>query len=127
MNKIRNSVFLMSLFFIGSSFADSFVWNKTNSDAYTNGCVAGILDPTKRDFMKRAVENGNPNAVFPEEKIKPSITEFCSCITKRASKTFEFKQLVKDPDLIQPLMTEALTGGRCKPTGMLGKIMGNKK
>ncbi len=127
MNKIRNSVFLVSLFIIGSSFADSFIWNNENSNAHIKGCVAGILDPAERDFLKRAIENGHPDALFPEEKIKPSTTEFCTCITKMASETFEFKQLVKDPGLIQPLMTEALTGGRCKPTGMLGKIMGNKK
>ena len=126
MNKIRNSVFLMSLFFIGNSFADSFVWNKNNSDEYIKGCVAGILDPAKRDFLKRAIENGHPDALFPEEKIKPSITEFCSCITKRASESLEFKKLIKDPGLVQPLMTEAMTGWRCKPTGILGKMMGSK-
>jgi len=124
MNKIRNSVILMSLFSIGNSFADSFVWNETTSDAYMKGCVASMLDPIKKEYMERVIENGNPNALFPEEIIKPSITEFCSCITKRASESLEFKKLVKDPDLIKPLVAEAMTGGRCKPTGILGKING---
>ena len=121
MNNIRNSILLISLLFIESTFADAFVWNKTTSDAYTSGCVAGILDPAKKAFMKRAVENSKPNAVFPEEKFKPSITEFCSCITNRVSESIDFKKVIDDPSLANPIMTEAMTSGRCKPTGILGK------
>jgi len=124
MNKIIISVFLMSLFFIGSSYANSFGWNKKFYDGYIKGCTDGMLDSVKKEFIAMEIDNGNPNAIFPEDELKPSITEYCSCITKRASVSIERKKLQKDPKLLKPIASEALAGGRCKPTGAFGKLYG---
>jgi len=124
MNKIIISVFLMSLFLIESSYANSFGWDNKIYDGYIKGCTAGMLDNEKKDFIAIEIDNGNPNAIFPEDEFKLSITEFCSCVAKRASESIEFKKLQKDPDLIKPIMSEAVAGGRCKPTGALGKSYG---
>ena len=94
---------------------------KTNTDQSVKGCVAGILEPAKRDFRTRAIERGNPNALFPEDKAIPPITELCSCIIQKASESLEYSALANDPLLIQPLISEAMSGGRCNPIEILGK------
>ena len=124
MNKIIISVFLMSLFFIGSSYANSFGWNKKFYDGYIEGCTDAMLNLVKKELIAMEIDNGNPNAIFPEDELKPPITEFCSCTTKRASESIEFKKLKKDPNLIKPIMSEAWAGGRCKPTGAYGNLYG---
>jgi hypothetical protein len=124
MNKINISAGLISLFFIGSVFADSFGWNETNSDVFIKECVVGLLEPAKKDFKMRVIDKGYPDAIFPEAKMKPSITELCTCLTQRASESLEYKEVINDSSLIQPLISEAMSGGRCKPTGVLGKMVG---
>ena len=111
------ALFLMSLFFIGCSNANSFGWDKKGVDEYIKGCTYGMLDDVKKDFIAREIDYGNPNPIFPEDEFKSPITEFCSCIAKRASVSIEIKKLQKDPNLIKPIVSEAMAGGRCKPTG----------
>ena len=118
------ALFLMSLFFIGCSNANSFGWNKKILDGFIKGCSAGVLDDAKKDFIAREIDSGNPNPIFPEDEFKSLITEFCSCIAKRASVSIEFKKLSKDPNLLKPIMSEAWAGGRCKPTGAHGEMYG---
>lgn len=87
------------------------------------GCIHGFMEPTRRDFRKIAVQRGNPNAVFPEEKIKPSVTTLCSCIIKRAAENRSTLYISQHPEYIKQLVSEALSGGQCEPTGFLGELV----
>jgi len=90
----------------------------------TDDCVSGILEPAKNGFQARATKDGKTDAVFPEEKIKPSIVDLCSCITEKASITWDYQYFIWQPELAKKLVSEAMGGGECKPSGMLGKSLG---
>lgn len=120
-------IFISNVLSLGQVAADELGWDEGIKKIMTDGCVLGILDPAKRDFQERARQKGNANAVFPEEKIKPSIVELCACITRRASVSWSYQKFVEQPHLAQQLVSEAMSGGECKPTGMLGKSMGQQK
>jgi len=123
--KKRLTVFMvLSTFIVGNSNAVVPDWNYDTKKEMTDGCVAGILDPVKRGFQAKANKEGNPDVVFPEDKIKPSIVDLCECITEKASISWGYQYFIWQPELAKQLVSEAMGGGECKPTGMLGKSMG---
>lgn len=115
---------VLSIFFVGNTSATTPDWIDATKKEMTDGCVSGILDPAKRGFEARAKKEGKTDAIFPEDKIKPSIVDLCECIVQRASISWGYKYFVWQPELAQKLVSEAMKGGECKPTGMLGKSMG---
>ena len=115
---------MISAIVVGNINAETIDWNDSMKKKMTDGCVSGILEPAKRDFQERANQKGNADAVFPEDKIKQSVVDLCACITQRASTSWSYQQFIQQPELVQRLVSEAVTGGECKRTGMLGKSMG---
>ena len=103
--------------------ADMNGWDEMRLETMTAGCVAGIVEVVKRDFKARVSEKGHPDAVFPEVQLKPSVVKMCSCITRTASENWAFDEFTQNPSPGQRLVTEVMSGGRCRPTGTLGKMM----
>jgi hypothetical protein len=114
---------LISVLSFGQIAAKELGWTDDVRKTMTNGCVLGLLNPAKRDFQARADQSGAPNAVFPEEKVRPSLVALCACITERAAESWSYQQFLGQPHLADQLIEEALSGGRCKPTGMLGQAL----
>jgi len=118
------ALIVLSAFVVGNINAEAPDWNYDNKKEMADDCVLGILEPAKRGFQARADKEGNPDAVFPEEKIKPPIVDLCECIVQRASITWGYQYFIWQPELVQQLVSEAMKGGECKPTGILGKSLG---
>lgn len=115
---------VLSAFVIGNINAETPDWNNDNKKEMTDNCVLGILDPAKSAFQARADKEGKTDAVFPEDKIKPSVVDLCECIVQKASISWGYQYFIWQPELAQQLVSEAMKGGECKPTGVLGKSMG---
>jgi len=118
------AMIVLSAFVVGNINAEAPDWNYDIKKEMTDDCVLGILEPAKSGFLVRANKEGNTDAVFPEEKIKPSIADFCECIIQKASISWGYQYFIWQPELAQQLVSEAMKGGECKPTGMLGKSLG---
>lgn len=126
--KIQASLFMVSsILSVGQVTANELGWTDDIKKQMTDGCVLGILKPAKRDFQARAAQRGDPNAVFPVETVRPSIAALCACITERVAVSWSYQQFLGQPHLADQLITEALSGGQCKPTGMLGKALGSSQ
>jgi len=122
--KIHAPLFmLISILSFGQVTANELGWTDDIKRQMTDGCVLGLLNPAKRDFQARAAQRGAPNAVFPEEKVRSSLVALCACITERAADSWSYQQFLGQPHLADQLIEEALTGGKCKPTGMLGQAL----
>lgn len=124
MRKQLLAFIVLSTFVAGNSNAEAPDWNYNTKKEMTDNCVLGILEPAKSGFQARANKEGNTDAVFPEEKIKPSIVDFCECITQKASISWGYQYYIWQPELAQQLVSEAMKGGECKPTGTFGKSLG---
>jgi hypothetical protein len=101
-------------------------WTAENMITMTDSCVSDILEPLRQGFEQKVVQKGNTSKEFPEEKLKPSITDFCACITFRAANAHDYQKVINDPGIVQAYATEAIKGGECKPSGLLGEIMHGK-
>ena len=101
-------------------------WTAENMMKMTDSCVSDILQPLRQGFQQKVVQKGNTSTEFPEEKLKPSITDFCACITFRAANAHDYQKVIGDPGITQAYATEAVKGGECKPSGLLGEIMHGK-
>lgn len=48
----------------------------------------------------------------------------CSCLSLRIAETWDYAEyMLHAQEYSQPLIQEALAGGRCKPEGILGEIL----
>lgn len=101
-------------------------WTAGNILNMTDSCVASILDPVRQGYKQKMQSQGKDASLFPEDLFKPSISDLCACITFRAADTYNYQQVVADPELTQSFMTEAIKGGQCKPTGLLGNVIKTK-
>ncbi len=101
-------------------------WTAENMMQMTDSCVSDIMDPLRQGFQQKVLQKGNTTTEFPEEKLKPSITDFCACITFRAANAHDYQKVMSDPGIAQAYATEAVKGGECKPSGLLGEIMHGK-
>jgi hypothetical protein len=100
-------------------------WTEPELEAFTAGCVAAILDPAKTSYAARAVERGNSNPKpFPEKEVVESLGPMCKCLSGRVSETWSLEEMQRlGPSSYQPLIAEAMSGGRCKPGGLLGQFL----
>lgn len=100
-------------------------WSDAQVTQFTEGCIAGILVPARRDYAARAAAAGDASSrPFPEEALRASIAPMCSCIALRIANTWAFAEFSANPrELSKPLIEESLAGGQCKPGGMLGDIL----
>jgi len=100
-------------------------WTQPELAAFTAGCVVAILAPAKTSYAARAVERGNSNPKpFPEKELVESLEPMCKCLSGRVSETWSLEEMQRlGPSSYQPLIEEAMSGGRCKPGGLLGQVM----
>lgn len=116
--------FFIGMLISGVAIADEDGWNDALKKHMAKGCVAGIVTPAKRDFNARARQSGDETAVFPEGRIKSSASDLCACIIQRSSHKWSYQQIQRQPQLMNKLISEAMAGGECRPSGILGKLMG---
>jgi hypothetical protein len=98
-------------------------WSEAELSAFASGCVMAIMIPAKKDFEARAAQAGKP-AAFPEEALRKSVEPMCSCLGRRIAESWSFAEFSKNSQaLAERFVTEAMTGGRCKPEGLLGDVL----
>jgi hypothetical protein len=104
-------------------------WNRKQIKVFAYACTDGLLEPTVRDYMAAAAADGvsNPKP-FPEQAFRDSAFPMCLCISQRVAETWTLAELEnKALQRSKGMVNEALNGGRCKPEGMLGDILKQRK
>ncbi len=100
-------------------------WSASQIDASTATCTSAIIEPAKRDYAAATARAGNANPKpFPEDDIRGSIVPMCHCLIVRAAQTWSLADFSTDTSAkTAPFIEEAMNGGRCKPEGVLGKML----
>ena len=100
-------------------------WSGAQIATESTSCTLAIIEPAKRDYAAAAARAGDANPKpFPEEDIRGSVVPMCHCLILRAAETFPLADFKADTSArMDPLMQEAMSGGRCKPEGVLGKML----
>jgi uncharacterized protein DUF4124 len=98
------------------------------SEAADPGVVASAQKACLDDIMKNAktywdksVQEGTLVAEFPEGEFRESGGSLCACLAQRAKANVspaEFKSATNR--IMSKYMKEAIEGGECKPTGIVG-------
>jgi hypothetical protein len=134
--KIPGAVLAMVLFCAAATAADKPAapkmkegWDRKQVKVFAYACTDGLLEPSVRDYNAAAKASGVPMPKpFPEQKFRDSAFPMCLCIAQRVAETWTLAEM--GDNLLrhsQPMVEEALQGGRCKPDGLLGDILRKKK
>jgi len=129
MSKRVTAVLAVSItLFCSVTNADS-TWPNEERAAFVAGCATGVIVPAKRDYAAAAKRAGNANPKpFPEDKLRASIEPMCACLADRMAQSgLGFLDVMKNQESIQPMIKEAMAGGRCKPGGLLGQMISKKR
>lgn len=98
-------------------------WGPMSLTMASAGCTQGMMASIKDGYYagaKRAgVDHPRP---FPEEKIADSVSEMCGCVIVRVASIIPFDDLSQHADEFGNIMQEAILGGSCAPTGLLGEF-----
>jgi len=100
-------------------------WNDDDFKAFTGSCTDAIVNPAMQAYQDRVTASGRTDAKpFPEQELRDSVAPMCECITNRLAETWTLRE-VADTTLekAKPYVEEALSGGQCKPGGMLGAML----
>lgn len=100
-------------------------WSDQERSSFTGGCVLAIVTPARRDYYARASERGNKAPKpFPEQDVTASVEPMCSCIGLRIAQSVDLQELSLNMEAIaKPYIEEAMSGGQCKPGGLLGAML----
>jgi len=100
-------------------------WTELELKASTLGCTAAVVIPAKRDYAAAAQRAGNTSPKpFPDDEVTASASAMCACISRRIAETWNFVEYMADQDTkVRPLIGEAMSGGRCKPEGILAMAL----
>ncbi|HEU5136862.1 MAG TPA: hypothetical protein VFU13_17070 [Steroidobacteraceae bacterium] len=100
-------------------------WNEEQIETAAYSCTEGLLQPTLRDYKAAAAARGNTNPKpFPEQAFRESALPMCSCIVRRAAEIMTLAEFGNGANKkTDPLIQEAMEGGRCKPEGLLGDMI----
>jgi hypothetical protein len=89
---------------------------------FTAGCTMSILIPAKRDYAAAAAKAGDTNPTpFPEAQFRASVEPMCRCLGGRLAEASPAG--TPSEAQMRSVLHEAFTGGRCKPTGLLGQML----
>jgi hypothetical protein len=103
-------------------------WSQPQISEFVGGCVAAIMIPAKRTYEARDAQAGHTGKEFPEAEVRKSIEPMCTCVARRIAETWPFDEYIRNSGaLAQPLIMEALSGGRCKPEGIVGEALAHAK
>jgi hypothetical protein len=99
-------------------------WPDAQVAAFTEGCLSGIVDPARRDYTEATRSRGPAAKPFPEEQFRASVGPMCMCFANRLAEQGKIfrAEILSSPDT-RAVMDEALAGGRCKPGGLLGRML----
>lgn len=100
-------------------------WTPAEHAAFNEGCTLAILTPAQRDYAAAAQRAGNASPKpFPEAALRASIGPMCACIGNRIAERYTVNEMHQGGQvLIMPYAQDAMSGGACKPTGLLGDLM----
>ena len=100
-------------------------WDRKQVKVFAYACSDGLLAPAVRDYNAAALADGVPNhKPFPDQAFRDSAFPMCLCISERVAETWTMAEIGKNAlQSARPMIDEALSGGRCKPDGLLGDIL----
>ncbi|WP_143167554.1 hypothetical protein [Massilia sp. CF038] len=104
------------------------VWPDQERASFVANCSLAIIDPAKRDYAAAAERAKNPNPrPFPEAQLRESVEPMCGCLADRLAESnpshLDESKIKVDA---MPMIQEAMSGGRCKPGGLLGKALNQR-
>jgi hypothetical protein len=104
-------------------------WDRKQVKVFAYACTDGLLEPAVRDYNAAALADGvTIHKPFPEQAFRDSAFPMCLCISERVAETWTVAEMGKQGlQRSRPMIDEALNGGRCKPSGLLGDILKNRK
>jgi len=100
-------------------------WTEPELKAFAAGCTNAMLIPAKQDYAAATEKDKNPSPKpFPEVELLKSVEPMCACIARRVAEIRSLDELqMQGLGFAQPFVKEALSGGRCKPEGLLGRMI----
>jgi hypothetical protein len=104
-------------------------WDRKQIKVFAYACTDGLLEPAVREYKAAALADGvTLYKPFPEKEFRDSAFPMCLCISQRVAETWSMKEMdTHVKERTRPMIDEALSGGRCKPDGMLGDILKKQK
>jgi len=104
-------------------------WDRKQINEFANACSDSLLNQAVVDYNKAARADGvTLHKPFPKEAFRASAQPMCLCVSLRAAETWSLKEMEKGGlARTRPMIDEALSGGRCKPDGLLGEIARKQK
>ena len=104
-------------------------WNRKQVKVFAYACTDGLLEPAARDYHAAALRDGvTMHKPFPEQAFRDSAFPMCLCIAERVAETWTLAEVeTQGLKRTQPMIDAALNGGRCKPDGLLGDILKQRK
>ncbi len=102
-------------------------WEVEQVRAMQDDCARGALDNARRAFNDYLSKAGRTGIAFPEAEFKGSIDGFCGCIVRRVTTSFTFADFRKNaPGIAQKYVVDAMSGGECRPGGIMGDVLDGK-
>jgi hypothetical protein len=104
-------------------------WDRKQIKVFAYACGDALFDHASRDYLAAARKDGvNDPKPFPEKEFRDSAFPMCLCISQRVAETWPLVDVQNSAlQKAQGFIDDALHGGRCKPAGMLGDILRNRK
>jgi hypothetical protein len=100
-------------------------WKDDDFKAFTEACADAIVKPAIQAYQDRVTASGRTDAKpFPEKELRESVSPMCECISRRLAEKWTLRELADSAvEKSKPFVEEALSGGQCKPGGMLGDML----
>lgn len=104
-------------------------WTEMALAVFTEHCTLAILLPAQRQYEEADARANAPSTVpFPEALLRASIEPMCGCIGRRVAEAKSLDAIEKEGlDFALPFVEEAMAGGRCKPEGVLGEMLSERR
>jgi hypothetical protein len=127
MNKL--ALLLIAAFCASAAMADGPKlkpgWKDDDIKAFVDACATAIVKPAVDNYDERVKASGRTDAKpFPEQEFRDSVIPMCECISHRMAETWTLQELAHTAlEKSKPFVEEALSGGQCKPGGLLGDML----
>lgn len=103
----------------GGSKADK-GWDGASVERMRSGCVTGAMSHAQTGWER------DPKAgPFPTSEWRASAEPYCTCLVDRVRASVKPEEFeAKGAAAFVQFTNEAIAGGKCKPTGIMGKALG---